>query len=268
MQDRLFFPRAYAFQLLLAAFNALFFAAACLVYDPWGIQATYQGVGGMGAGFHLMMLTSILFVAQALCRFLPWALRKRGTPALLPYLFYCVGETVVAAAFMALYAALFFKSPYFPHLATALKQASLLLIYPYGFSVFYLLLAQARQELATAQEGPTKLTKFYDQNNKLKLSIDSEALLFIEADANYVRIHYLDNGNPKVYPLRTPMKRVCETVEKVGLVRCHRSFLVNPRHIRALSRNKLGVITAELKVPDTPALPVSKPFYEALTRLI
>jgi len=116
---------------------------------------------------------------------------------------------------------------------------------------------------------PTEtLVKFYDEHKRLKLTIDPAAVISIQADANYVIIRYMDADRIKEFMLRTSMKNVENTIAQHGLVRCHRSYFVNPKFVKLLSKNKEGMITAELLHPDMPSIPVSKQFYKRLSELL
>ena len=52
------------------------------------------------------------------------------------------------------------------------------------------------------------------------------------------------------------------------MIRCHRSYYVNPLHISVLSRGKEGQIVAELKTAQEVAVPVSRQYFEALSELL
>ena len=110
--------------------------------------------------------------------------------------------------------------------------------------------------------------KFYDEHKRLKLSIDPSAVLYINAEANYVKIHYLENERVREFMLRNSMKSLEEIATRHGLVRCHRSYYVNPRHIKVLSRNKEGVIIAEMIEDGLRQIPVSKQYYSYLSELL
>ena len=64
------------------------------------------------------------------------------------------------------------------------------------------------------------------------------------------------------------IKKIDDYLSAHGLVRCHRSYIVNPRHVKMLSRNKEGVIEAELSSPLLDPIPVSKQYYEHLSSLL
>ena len=64
------------------------------------------------------------------------------------------------------------------------------------------------------------------------------------------------------------MKSLEETMKRCGMIRCHRSYYVNPLHISVLSRGKEGQIVAELKTAQEVAVPVSRQYFEALSELL
>ena len=47
-----------------------------------------------------------------------------------------------------------------------------------------------------------------------------------------------------------------------------RSYFVNPKYVKLLSKNREGLVTAELLVPGVEAIPVSKQFYKQLSELL
>jgi hypothetical protein len=84
-------------------------------------------------------------------------------------------------------------------------------------------------------------------------SVDPTALLFCESRQNYVRCVYLREGIVAEETIRATLSGL-ET-ELVGhrLLRCHRSYLINPDHIREARGNaqglKLSMIGTEEEVP-------------------
>jgi DNA-binding LytR/AlgR family response regulator len=110
------------------------------------------------------------------------------------------------------------------------------------------------------------LMRFMDNTQKLKLVIASSAVLYVEADENYVHIRYMEGDRLKDYPLRASMKSLEELMQKHGLLRCQRSYYINPQHIKVLRRDKEGLITAELDVANQKSIPVSPKYYESVAR--
>ena len=64
------------------------------------------------------------------------------------------------------------------------------------------------------------------------------------------------------------MRAVDELCLSNGLVRCHRSFYVNPAHIQVLRKDREGVIFAVLDASDVRDIPVSRKFYNNLSEML
>lgn len=84
-------------------------------------------------------------------------------------------------------------------------------------------------------------------------SVDPGALLFCESRQNYVRCVYLWEGLATEEIIRATLSGVENRLAAGPLLRCHRSYLVNPGHIRAARGNaqglKLSLIGTEEEVP-------------------
>ena len=267
MNSRLRIGKSYKAQLLYVVLIPAFFVGFCFLYNPFGMKEYYQ-MGGMGFGFHFIIMATILMAILALTRLVFSALYKHIPFKWWHYTIWCVGEVFVFSFFMALYTTLFYNGQYsyFAVLSICFKFAYLILIYPYLFLALIQIILNKDEDL---NAGPVEtLVKFYDEHKRLKLPIDPAAVICIQADANYVIIRYMDADRVKEFMLRASMKSVENTVSQHGLVRCHRSYFVNPRFVKLLSKNKEGMITAELLHPEVPSIPVSKQFYKQLSELL
>ncbi len=76
--------------------------------------------------------------------------------------------------------------------------------------------------------------------------IANEAVIFIRSEENYVQIHYLDKDKTRKFVLRSSMRALEDDLSKKGLVRCHRSYFINPAYIKIVHRDESGQIVAEL----------------------
>ena len=267
MTSKLRVGKTYRSQLLYIVLVPAFFIGFCFLYNPFGMQEYFQA-GGMGYGFHFVMLTTILMAILAITRLIFSALYKHIAFLWWHYIVWCFGEVFIFAFFMALYATLFHpgEAGYFAVLSRCFSYAYLILVYPYLFLILVRIIYNKNLDLIA--EPSDALVKFYDEHKRLKLSIDPAAVICIQADANYVIIRYMDADRVKEYLLRASMKSVENTVTQHGLVRCHRSYFVNPRFVKLLSKNKEGMITAQLLQAEVPSIPVSKQFYKQLSELL
>jgi DNA-binding LytR/AlgR family response regulator len=112
------------------------------------------------------------------------------------------------------------------------------------------------------------LIRFYDEYNKLRIVIAQEAVIFIRSEDNYVQIHYLDRGMTKKFILRSTMRALEPDLLKRGLVRCHRSYFINPSYIKIVHRDQTGQIVAELNQDGFDSIPISRKFQDQVTKLL
>ncbi len=99
----------------------------------------------------------------------------------------------------------------------------------------------------------------------LKFSVKREDLLYIEAADNYVIIHYLDNQKPAKYMIRNTLKRIEQELPNAGLVRCHRSFMVNIDNVKVIRKEKEGLIIS-FESPANISVPISKTYFDDFIR--
>ncbi len=84
----------------------------------------------------------------------------------------------------------------------------------------------------------------------------------------FSNIYYAENGKLRSYVLRSSMKALDELCQDHGMVRCHRSYYVNPRHVTVLRKDKEGVVYAELDSSEAMRIPVTKRYYDRLSEML
>ena len=173
-------------------------------------------------------------------------------------------EVLAMSMFTALYVTLMYhgEHPYFYMVGKCLYALLLTLVYPYlVLNLAFAYVGEKEKEVVDES-----LMRFVDNTQKLKLMIASSAVLYVEADENYVHVRYMEGERVKDYPLRASMKSLEELMLKHGLLRCQRSYYINPQHIKVLRRDKEGMISAELDVANQKSIPVSPKYYEAVAK--
>ncbi len=234
-----------------------------LIYESRWATA-FLGTGN-GVVFNILMLTCILLGILCGSRIPMTAVRNRPHMSWWQYSLWSFAEVVVFSCFAALYMALVYGDiGYFPALGKCLQLSFAILPYPY--IIFALLFAFIRPDEKEAAEED--LVRFTDSTGRLKLVIAHDVLLYVEAQENYVSIHYMEGEKMKEYSLRQSMRGIEELMEKHGIIRCQRSYFVNPRHVTVLRRDKEGFIQAELDIKDSKSVPVSPKYYEQLSKLL
>ena len=244
----------------------VFFLSFVLLYDSiWMTDFLSMGIGEERLILNLLMLFSILIGVLCAFRIPLTLLRGKYHMTLFQYVLWSFVEIGVSACFMALYMALVYGDyGYFPALGDCMTLCFATLSYP------YLILDSIVCALKPDKNEPAEedLIRFTDSTGRLKLVIAEDVLLYIEAQENYVNIHYLDGERTREYTLRQSMRNIEELTSKHGIVRCQRSFFVNPRHVTVLRRDKEGIIQAELDIQNSRSVPVSPKYYEQLSKML
>lgn len=185
------------------------------------------------------------------------------------YLVWCIGEILVASLFLSLYIVLMDNKsvPFFELAGSSFVMMLAICAYPYAFLWLGLALYAKENEDDVAVDD-TSLLRFHDEYNKLRFVIAPEAVIFIRSEDNYVQIHYLDKGKTKKFILRSSMRALEESLAKHGLVRCHRSYFINPAFIRIVHRDETGLIVADLNQDGYESIPISRKYQDVIMKLL
>jgi len=81
--------------------------------------------------------------------------------------------------------------------------------------------------------------KFNSENHKEFISISIANFLYLKSSGNYVEVYYLSDGTVKNSLIRNSLKSIENKYQgHQNLIKCHRSYLVNPIHIKSVLRQK------------------------------
>ena len=255
--------RRFIPQLIHMIVLPLFFFAFILVYQPFDLITFF---GSSWFGVHVTVLTCIILACVIVTRLLYYFLPLRLNYAL--YIAWCFAEGIFISFFASLYLWLIKESPgsYFEVLSRTLEFILFTLAVPYSILALSIKIYDLQNQ-KTESVNAARM-RFYDVNRNLKLLVTADSILYIAAEENYINIYYTDNGKVKCYVLRNSMRSVDELCLSNGLVRCHRSFYVNPSHVRVLRKEKEGIVSAELDMDDLRDIPVSKTYYKNLAEML
>jgi hypothetical protein len=147
---------------------------------------------------------------------------------------------------------------------TILAVVSLLFI-PYLISWLYFSLEEKKIQLNEILKYQNKhveagMVHFLDEKKVLRLSLRIDDLLYVQSADNYVYIYYTNNKNDIVkFLLRNTLKSVEEAFSSIGLIRCHRFYVVNSKKVSLLRKTKEGLVL-ELATDTACEIPVSKTY--------
>ncbi len=244
----------------------VFFLCFILLYQSeWMISFLDMGIGSNRLVLNVLMLMCILLGVLCASRIPMTACRRYIQLNWLTYTLWTLAEIVVFACFAALYMALMYGDyGYFPALGECMLLTIATISYPYVIINAIICAFDPGDEVIAEED----LIRFADNTGRLKLVIAHDVLLYIVAQENYVNIHYLEGETLKEYSLRQSMRGIEDLMEKHHIIRCQRSYFVNPRHVKVLRRDKEGMIQAELDITGIKPVPVSPKYYDQLSKVL
>lgn len=133
-----------------------------------------------------------------------------------------------------------------------LFEYTIVMIFPI---IFTLIITRKLRKLP----GDHELVKFQSGSGKDQLRLRPESFLYIKSEDNYVEIYYISDDRLKNILLRNTLKNIER--ENAGipfLLRCHRSYIVNPTkimHVLKLNRQ------IQLDMGFSSIIPVSKKYH-------
>ena len=257
--------RRFIPQLLHIIVLPAFFFVFMLIHRSDRIE---ELLGYQWFGTHLTIISCIIMLSILSVRLAYFFIRMKINYTL--YIFWCLAEIIFTSFFVALYLWLVLHRPmpYFEVLAESFQQLLFTLTFAYAILALSIRVYDYHQKSLNPEEASVQRMRFYDNTHHLKIVLIPQMILYIGAEQNYVSIYYTDNGKVREYVLRSSMKAIDELCQDNGLIRCHRSFYINPSHVRVLRKDKEGVMYAELDADDVRDIPVSKTYYNRLSDML
>jgi hypothetical protein len=251
----------------LILFTALFALVFINIYSPFGADKWFNLTRFQFFTYSsLVILTGVLVVVVS--RIIMYQVCKRRIINIGQFFMWIAAEVMAMALFYSLFEKFVLNDIRdFTHLVKmSARNTALVLLLPYSVAWLYLSWHDKKEQIRILAEGQSPDTTpgmipFYDEKSVLKLSVKKESLLYLEATENYITVCYLNKGKVSKYLLRATMKRMEESFAGTGIIRCHRSYMVNFEKVKVIRRDKDN-LKLELDHPDVTDIPLSKTYLQ------
>ncbi len=251
----------------LILFTALFALVFINIYSPFGADKWFNLTRFQFFTYSsLVILTGVLVVV--ISRIIMYHVCKRRIINLGQFLMWIAAEVLAMALFYSLFEKFVLNDARdFDFLVKmSARNTALVLLLPYSVAWLYLSWHDKKEQIRILAEGLSTdstpgMIPFYDDKSVLKLSVKKESLLYLEATENYITVCYLNKGKVSKYLLRATMKRMEESFAGTGIIRCHRSYMVNFEKVKVIRRDKDN-LKLELDHPDVTDIPLSKTYLQ------
>lgn len=111
-----------------------------------------------------------------------------------------------------------------------------------------------------------KTISLFSENDKEQLHLKTEELLYLTSADNYVEVVYQSGKKITQKLLRGTLQRAEEKIDQPGIIRCHRSYIVNLHQVVTVDGNAQGY-ELNLRGLDKP-IPVSRSYKKDVIRFL
>ncbi|MFW5821430.1 MAG: LytTR family DNA-binding domain-containing protein, partial [Bacteroidota bacterium] len=253
-------------------FTSVFALVFINLYSPFGVN-TWQ-LTQLQLFFYssLVILAGLLIIA--LSRIIMYLVTNYRQLSIGNYILWIAAEIVSLAIVYVLLQYYIISPPadLFSAFKESLKVTMLVLLLPYTISYLYLSWREKNKKLEQlsssreSESNPVPLhMPFRDEKGELRFSLKSEDLLYLEAADNYVKIHYMDGKRIQNFMIRNSLKNLEKDLSTWGIIRCHRSYMVNFARVKIIRKEKDGLIL-EMDTEDGLSLPISETYVKEVIK--
>lgn len=262
----------------LFLFVTLLFAILfVLIYKPAGYMRTTDVLSHWNKQIYTAIQFLAGFIILSASRFLFRSQHKKKELTTRDMIIWIAGELVVISLILTIIASLINADENLDFL-DLLQRVSFniatILVIPYAGTTLILMLRERRQQIEAlreyiekqdeARQETTENMNFYALGGKLAFSTHGINVLYIESADNYSNIHYINEGKEDTFILHNSLKNLDNEKKYPGLLRCHRSYMVNINNVKLLRKEKDGLVI-ELS-QGGKAIPVSRTYNERVVK--
>lgn len=267
------------FMLKSVAFIVIFSVMFMIIYAPFSLSGWFD----IFSGAHLQLSVAFYAVAilfMIISKMAMSQVHKRHEITGAVYVLWLLGEVIVISLLYTLFTVEIAFSGEFDRMMPLFVRAFLcsgaILAIPYIILSLYAAYKSKEMEnemmryramQAGGDADVPRLVNLCDVNGNVKLTIDVDSLYYIESQDNYVKIYYENDGVLHQYMLRCRTGSLETMLSGTGVVRCHRSYIINTSKIKLLQSDKMRY-TVMLKHSDIRPIPVSKSYYGKLMDIV
>jgi hypothetical protein len=250
--------------LIILVFSILFL----FIFEPFNIKAWLKYPDWL-KDLGLISLALTFFFIIAFSQLMVRTLVPISTFNVLHLVVWLSAEILLLSVILTILFADYTKG-YLKEFFITLKFTTPGLVLPYSFSILILVLMHQRSKLgrADSEQAPEApdLIHFRDERDQVKFSIDRPSILYLESSDNYVTVYYVQEESIRKEMVRISMRKLEPMLEPHGMVRCHRSFMVNLENVHWFKKDGRNY-HFKMKNCDT-VIPVSRAYVPVVKSLV
>lgn len=255
----------------LVLFTAIFALAFINIYDPFGLDSFLEL-----SGIRLFLYSSFVILTGMLVvvinRVIMYYYSKIKRLNYWQYILWVFAEILVMAFVYSIYVKFILadERDFMEIFNVSMKNTSLVILLPYTILWLFFSWQDKSLKLQALEEKdePSPKTKpgmipFRDEKGTLRLSVQQQDLLYLEAADNYVSIYFIQHKKVQKFMVRNSMKAYEEQFKDSRIIRCHRSYMVNLDEVRIIRKEQDG-LHLELGIEPSISLLVTKTYVKGV----
>ncbi|MBQ9864961.1 MAG: LytTR family transcriptional regulator DNA-binding domain-containing protein [Bacteroidales bacterium] len=258
--------------LLFLATVSIFAFLFILIYYPLGRIRAEVSIVHWKLPLYTIIVVGAGFVTLIISRIILYHYQKKHAMRLLGYSIWLIAEVAfftLSLTVLAYYLNIRTEVSFLRLMSRIFLDVIGILIVPYIIAILLYIINEKRQEIRalhamisdkSSEEGlvSSDTINFYDRGGRLVFATKKSNVLYIEASDNYTNIHYINEGHEDCFILHNSMKNVEGAYAKMGMMRCHRGYLVNLENVKLIRKEKDGLVIELTQSSKT--IPVSKSY--------
>lgn len=251
----------------LIVYTAIFALVFINIYQPFGSQDWFEVSDIKYFIFSsFIILTGVLVVVAS--RIILYYYCRKNDLFIWQYAYWVLAEIVLMALFYTLFEKIVLDDvrPFSEMIKQSSINTSLVLLLPYSTIWLFFSWKDKKNKLEKLsndepvnEQSGKNMMNFYDEKKELRLSVQSDQVLWLEAADNYVKIYYLNKGKINSFMIRNALKVMEVFFKTTSMVRCNRSVIVNFDKVKILRKEKDGIFLG-LDHENVPDIPVSRTY--------
>ncbi|NQT77751.1 MAG: LytTR family transcriptional regulator DNA-binding domain-containing protein [Bacteroidetes bacterium] len=255
----------------LVLFTAVFALAFINIYDPFSVKS-YLELSGIRLFLYssFVILTGILVVV--ISRLIMYFYSKIKRLNYWRYILWVFAEILVMAFVYSIYVKFILADgrDFMDLFKVTMKNTLLVILLPYTILWLFfswqdksLKLQALEEKLEPSPKTKSEMIPFRDEKGTLRLSVQQQDLLYLEAADNYVSIYFIQHKKVQKFMIRNSMKAYEEQFEDSRIIRCHRSYMVNLDKVSIIRKEQDG-LHLELGIEPPISLLVTKTYVKGV----
>ncbi|MCQ2228343.1 MAG: LytTR family transcriptional regulator [Bacteroidales bacterium] len=266
----------------LIVFTAIFSLVFINIFEPYNSRAWLHDM----SDFKYFVLSSVLVLlgmaVVAISRVIMY--RKFGSKGhrlrLWQFLLWVAAEILAMSLTFSIFemTAMRDERCFLDLIRIALRNTSFVLLLPYSVLWLYFSWDDKNKRLLRINESYNSgddasakdklmMINFYDSKGDIKFSVKLLDLMYIKGADNYITVYYKDGQKLSSVMIRNTMKQAEADLKPKGIIRCHKSYMVNSKHIKTLERKDGGVMI-RLEAPLPLQIPITKSYVKDVYELL